>query len=139
MVAEVPFVDVVTPCRTRRFPLTVNEWDEWGDPRDPEFLAYLAGYSPYDNLPLAEGRPPLLVTGALHDPRVLVGSRRSGRWRCGPVIQARAQARIRTIPRRRARCCSGSRPLRAHSGPAGRFGHVDYEAEVAAWILAALL
>ena len=78
VVAEVPFVDVVTAMSDPSIPLTVNEWDEWGDPRDPAFMTYLAGYSPYDNPPPAPGRPPLLVTGALHDPRVLV--REPAKW-----------------------------------------------------------
>ena len=140
VVAEVPFVDVVTAMSDTSIPLTVNEWDEWGDPRDPEFLAYLAGYSPYDNLPLAEGRPPLLVTGALHDPRVLV--REPAKWTMAlrasdPGQGAGADSDDPTSPGTvlfRVETAEG-----AHSGPAGRFGHVDYEAEVGAWILAALL
>ena len=38
-------------------PLTINEWDEWGDPRDPAMLAYLRSYSPYENMPPARGPP----------------------------------------------------------------------------------
>ena len=52
-------------------PLTIGEWDEWGDPREPAMRAYMESYSPYDNPP-AGPRPDLLVTGSLHDPRVLV-------------------------------------------------------------------
>src|SRR5689334_6040900 len=71
VVAEVPFVDCVTTMLDPGIPLTVAEWDEWGDPRDPSAHAYLASYSPYDNVP--DGmRPSLLVTGSLHDPRVLI-------------------------------------------------------------------
>ena len=72
VVAEVPFVDVLTTMLDPTIPLTVNEWDEWGDPRRPEDYAWLAAYSPYDNLPPAGGRPDLLVTGAVHDARVMV-------------------------------------------------------------------
>ena len=71
VVAEVPFVDCVTTMLDPDIPLTINEWDEWGDPRDPAARAYLASYSPYDNPP-AGPRPDLLVTGSVHDPRVLI-------------------------------------------------------------------
>ena len=71
VVAEVPFVDCVTTMLDPAIPLTITEWDEWGDPRDPGDFACLRSYSPYDNPP-AGPRPDLLVTGAVHDPRVLV-------------------------------------------------------------------
>ncbi len=139
VVAEVPFVDVVTAMSDPSIPLTVNEWDEWGDPRDPAFMTYLAGYSPYDNLPPAAGRPPLLVTGALHDPRVLV--REPAKWvsalrATDPDEGAGTDPADPTSPGTvlfRVETAEGS-----HSGPAGRFGHLEYEAEVAAWVLAAL-
>ena len=72
MIAEVAFVDVVTTMLDASIPLTVNEWDEWGDPSRPDDYAWMKAYSPYDNPPPAGGRPDLLVTGALHDPRVMV-------------------------------------------------------------------
>jgi oligopeptidase B len=109
-------------------PLTVNEWDEWGDPRDPAMLAYLASYSPYDNPP-AGARPDLLVTGSLHDPRVLIHE--PAKW----VARLRATGAGRS---------TGSRVLfrpelgaGAHTGPAGRFGQLGYEAEILAFIVAA--
>ena len=51
MVAEVPFVDVVTTMFDESVPLTANEWDEWGDPRREEHFRWMLAYSPYDNLP----------------------------------------------------------------------------------------
>jgi oligopeptidase B len=69
VVAEVPFVDVVNTMLDPTLPLTVIEYDEWGDPRDPEAYAYLKSYSPYDNIE-AKDYPHLLVTGGLNDPRV---------------------------------------------------------------------
>jgi oligopeptidase B len=75
VVAEVPFVDCVTTMLDPSIPLTVSEWDEWGDPRDRSAREYLASYSPYDNPP-AGPRPDLLVTGSLHDP--LDGGRTKG-------------------------------------------------------------
>ncbi len=139
VVAEVPFVDVVTAMSDASIPLTVNEWDEWGDPRDPAFMAYLAGYSPYENPPPAAGRPALLVTGALHDPRVLV--REPAKWvtalrATDPNRGAGTDPTDPTSPGTvlfRVETAEGS-----HMGPAGRHGHLDYEAEVAAWLLAAL-
>jgi len=139
VVAEVPFVDVVTAMSDPSIPLTVNEWDEWGDPRDAEFMTYLLGYSPYDNVPPPAGRPPLLVTGALHDPRVLV--REPAKWvtalrASDPDRGAGVDPTDPTSPGTvlfRVETAEGS-----HSGPAGRFGHLDYEAEVAAWVLTAL-
>ncbi len=139
VVAEVPFVDVVTAMSDPSIPLTVNEWDEWGDPRDPAFMSYMAGYSPYDNPPPADVRPPLLVTGALHDPRVLV--REPTKWVSvlrvtDPGRGAGTDPADPTSPGTvlfRVETAEGS-----HAGPAGRFGHLDYEAEVAAWVLTAL-
>jgi oligopeptidase B len=123
VVAEVPFVDCVTTMLDPAIPLTVNEWDEWGDPRDPAARAYLASYSPYDNPP-AGPRPDLLVTGSLHDPRVLIHE--PAKW----------------VARLRATDTAGSRVLfrpelgaGAHTGPAGRFGQLGYEAEILAFIV----
>lgn len=125
VVAEVPFVDVVTSMLDASIPLTVNEWDEWGDPRRRADFDHLLAYSPYDHPPPAGGRPDLLVTGALHDPRVMVHE--PAKW----------VARLReTDPDWSPRCLfrvetgAGS-----HSGPSGRFGHLGYEAEVYAWVL----
>ncbi len=69
VVAEVPFVDCVNTMLDPDIPLTINERDEWGDPRDPADYACIRAYSPYDNPPVGP-RPPLLVTGAVEDPRV---------------------------------------------------------------------
>ena len=56
VVAEVPFVDVVTTMFDAATPLTITEWEEWGDPRRAEEFDWLLAYSPYDNLPPA-GEP----------------------------------------------------------------------------------
>jgi len=50
IVAEVPFVDVVTTMLDPELPLTVTEWEEWGDPRDPAVYERIKAYSPYDNV-----------------------------------------------------------------------------------------
>ena len=48
--AEVPFVDVVNTMNDETLPLTVTEWEEWGDPREEPWASYMASYSPYDNI-----------------------------------------------------------------------------------------
>jgi oligopeptidase B len=69
VVAEVPFVDVVNTMLDASLPLTVIEYDEWGNPNEPDAYAYIRGYSPYDNVE-AKAYPHMLVTAGLHDPRV---------------------------------------------------------------------
>jgi len=69
IVAEVPFVDVVTTMLDPSLPLTITEWEEWGDPREAGAYARMKAYSPYDNVRRA-AYPALLVTTGLNDPRV---------------------------------------------------------------------
>jgi oligopeptidase B len=68
-IAQVPFVDVVTTILDPDLPLSVIEWDEWGNPNEPEFYDYMKSYSPYDNVK-AQNYPHLLITAGLNDPRV---------------------------------------------------------------------
>jgi oligopeptidase B len=69
VMAEVPFVDVVSTMLDASLPLTVIEYDEWGNPQDPEAYAYMRSYSPYDNIAVQD-YPHMLVTAGLNDPRV---------------------------------------------------------------------
>jgi len=69
VVAEVPFVDVLNTMSDPSLPLTVTEYEEWGNPRDPKYFDYMAFYSPYDNIQEKQ-YPNLLVTGGLNDSRV---------------------------------------------------------------------
>ena len=69
IVAGVPFVDVVTTMLDESIPLTAGEYEEWGDPTDPEYYRYMLGYSPYDNVE-PKDYPEILVTAGLNDPRV---------------------------------------------------------------------
>lgn len=69
VVAHVPFVDVVTTMLDSSIPLTTLEWDEWGNPAQPNYYRYMKAYSPYDNVE-AKDYPHLLVTTGLNDPRV---------------------------------------------------------------------
>jgi oligopeptidase B len=129
VIAEVPFVDVVTTMFDADVPLTPQEWGEWGDPRREEEFRWLLAYSPYDNPPPAGARPDLLVTGAVHDPRVLVGE--PAKWvallrHTDPEWSPRCLFRVET-------------GAGAHTGPSGRYAHLGYEAEVLAWLLDKLL
>jgi oligopeptidase B len=69
VLAEVPFVDVVNTMLDPSLPLTVIEYDEWGNPNDPAAYSYIRSYSPYDNVEAKE-YPHILVTAGLNDPRV---------------------------------------------------------------------
>ena len=69
IVAQVPFVDVVTSMLDESIPLTTNEYDEWGNPQEPAYYEYMLSYSPYDNV----GRKPypaMFVTTGLWDSQV---------------------------------------------------------------------
>lgn len=68
-IAEVPFVDVLNTMLDPDLPLTVTEYDEWGDPREPEVRARLQGYAPYENV-RAQDYPPMLVVAGYNDSRV---------------------------------------------------------------------
>ena len=70
MIAAVPFVDVATTMLDESLPLTTGEYEEWGNPNDPEYFDYMLSYSPYDNIS-AQSYPHLLVTGGLNDSQVL--------------------------------------------------------------------
>lgn len=69
VIAQVPFVDVVTTMLDDSIPLTTGEYDEWGNPNDKEYYDYMKSYSPYDNV-VAQEYPNMLVTTGLHDSQV---------------------------------------------------------------------
>ncbi len=69
VVAQVPFVDVVSTMLDDSIPLTTGEYDEWGDPHVKEYYEYIRSYSPYDNVE-AKDYPAMLVTTGLHDSQV---------------------------------------------------------------------
>jgi oligopeptidase B len=124
-VAQVPFVDVVTTMLDESLPLTVNEFEEWGNPSDLEFYQYMKSYSPYDNVAPAS-HPAMLVTGGLNDPRVSY-------WE-----PAKWVAKLRTVDR-------GDHPIllktqmgAGHSGPSGRYESWREEAFVTAFVLSRL-
>ena len=128
VVAEVPFVDVVTTLCDPSTPHTVQDRDEWGDPaHSSDDFASMLSWSPYDNPP-PPGRPPLLVTAALHDARVPVHE--PATW----VARLRATDDARSPSPLLLRVELGG----AGAGGAGRYARIRYEAEILAWTLAQL-
>ncbi|MGZ4638294.1 MAG: S9 family peptidase [Actinomycetes bacterium] len=128
VVAEVPFVDVVTTMLDDSLPLTVGEWDEWGDPHQPEHYAYMLSYSPYDNLPGAR-RPALLVTASRHDPRVSVHE--PAKWVAKMRLADEAAGDVESRPLLLQTAMGAG----AHTGPAGRYDAWRHEASMHAFVI----
>ncbi|MGI8756143.1 MAG: S9 family peptidase [Acidimicrobiales bacterium] len=136
VVAEVPFVDPLTTMLDPTLPLTVIEWEEWGDPlHDPEAYGWLASYSPYENVRSAEetAYPAVLATAGFSDPRV--GYHEPAKW----------VARLRDQGHGASRDPGQQRPVllkvelgAGHSGPTGRYEAWSEEALVLAFILDAI-
>jgi oligopeptidase B len=122
LVAEVPFVDVVTTMLDESIPLTANEYEEWGDPRERELHDYMLAYSPYDNVS-RQAYPAMLVTAGLWDSQVQYWE--PAKW----------------VARLRARKVDGNPLLlrttmeAGHGGRSGRFQQYREIAEQYAFIL----
>jgi oligopeptidase B len=122
VVAQVPFVDVLTTMLDPARPLTVAEWEEWGDPlHDPDAYRLLKSYSPYENV-RAVRYPPVFALAALRDARVPVSE--AAKW----------VARLQAV--------AGGGPFllktamgAGHGGPSGRFDLWRAEAEILAWAI----
>jgi oligopeptidase B len=125
VVAEVPFVDVVTTMLDPTMPLTVTEREEWGDPRDPEVAAEMASYAPYENV-RAVDYPPMLVTAGLADPRV--SYHEPAKW----VARLRAMATGGGPILLRTELSAG------HGGPSGRYDAWREEARTLTFLLIVL-
>ncbi|HKA84292.1 MAG TPA: S9 family peptidase [Acidimicrobiales bacterium] len=123
IVAEVPFVDNVNTILDPSLPLTVTEWEEWGNPAaDAEAYRYMRSYSPYENVG-GHPYPAILATAGLNDPRV--SYHEPAKW----VARLRATA-------------TGGAPVllkvemgAGHSGPSGRYDAWHDEALVLAFVL----
>lgn len=123
VVAEVPFVDVVTTMSDESLPLTVTEWEEWGNPRDdPAAYRYMKAYSPYDNI-APRDYPALYVTAGLNDPRV-------GFWE-----PAKWVAKLRATRTNRAPIVLRTELGAGHGGPSGRYDAWRDEARLQAFLL----
>jgi len=122
IVAQVPFVDIVTTMLDESIPLTTNEFDEWGDPKKKEYYDYMLSYSPYDNV-ARKDYPAMLVTTGLWDSQVQY------------YEPAKWVAKLRTLK-------TDSNPLlfrtsmeAGHGGKSGRFQRFREIAEEYAFIL----
>jgi oligopeptidase B len=122
VLALVPFVDVVTTMLDETIPLTVPEFEEWGNPKDPEFYAYMKSYSPYDNVE-AKDYPPMLVTTGINDTRVAY-------WE-----PAKWVARLRVTKTDGNPLLLKTELSAGHHGPSGRYGEWRERAFWYAWIL----
>ncbi len=125
ILSQVPFVDVVTTMLDPSIPLTTNEYDEWGNPEQPEYYRYMLSYSPYDNL-RAQAYPAMFVGTGLWDSQVQY-------WEPAKYV-----ARLRTLD-------TSGRPLvfrtnmdAGHGGKSGRFRRYRELAEMYAFLLAQL-
>ncbi len=108
IIAAVPFVDVVTTMLDESIPLTTGEYDEWGNPNNPEYYFYMKSYSPYDNVK-AEEYPAMLVTTGLHDSQVQY-------WE-----PAKWVAKLRDVASFRGPLLLHTNMETGHSGASGRF------------------
>jgi oligopeptidase B len=123
--AQVPFVDTLTTCLDPTLPLTIGEYDEWGDPSQPEFYEYIKSYSPYDNVK-AGSYPHILVTTGLNDPRVSY-------WE-----PAKWVAKLRTLKSNASLLVLKTNMGAGHFGPSGRYEHLKELAFIYAFILKSL-
>jgi oligopeptidase B len=125
VVAQVPFVDALNSILDPSLPLTVTEWEEWGDPlHDPEVYAYMKSYTPYENV-TARRYPAILAVCGLNDTRVLYHE--AAKW------VARLRATTPGTPvLLKTEMSSG------HGGPSGIYDAWRNEAFVLAWIISHL-
>ncbi len=122
--AQVPFVDALTSILNPALPLTVTEWEEWGDPlHDPAAYAYMKSYTPYENVAASPPYPPILALTSLNDTRVLYTE--PAKW----------------IAKLRAMASGGPFLLKTemvagHGGRSGRYDAWHEEALILAWMVA---
>jgi oligopeptidase B len=121
ILADVPFVDALTSILDPSLPLTVIEWDEWGDPlHDPEVYRYMKSYSPYENVRADVPYPPILAVTSLNDTRVLYVE--PAKWVARlRAVGADAQLRIEMVA--------------GHHGVSGRYDAWRQRAWELAWLL----
>jgi oligopeptidase B len=123
IVANVPFVDALTSILDPTLPLTVPEWEEWGDPlHDPEVYRYMKSYTPYENVAVGRDYPPILAVTSLNDTRVLYHE--PAKW------IARLQADAEGGP-----FLLKTEMSAGHGGRSGRYDAWREEALVLAWIV----
>lgn len=123
VIAEVPFVDSLNTILDPSLPLTVLEWEEWGNPvESAEAYRYMKSYAPYENI-AAVDYPPMLVTGGLNDPRVSY-------WEPAKFV-----ARLRVTKTDTNPLLLKTEMGAGHMGPSGRYDAWRDEALVLAFVL----
>ena len=122
VVAQVPFVDVVTTMLDESIPLTTGEYDEWGNPNDKEYYEYMKSYSPYDNI-TEKCYPNILVTTGLHDSQVQY-------WE-----PAKWVAKLRDLKKDNNVLIFKTDMTSGHGGASGRFESLKEEALEYAFLL----
>ena len=122
VVAQVPFVDVVTTMLDESIPLTTGEYDEWGNPNDKEYYEYMKSYSPYDNI-TEKNYPNMLVTTGLHDSQVQY-------WE-----PAKWVAKLRDLKKDNNVLIFKTDMTSGHGGASGRFESLKEEALEYAFLL----
>ncbi|HPU13473.1 MAG TPA: S9 family peptidase [Aeromicrobium sp.] len=121
--ADVPFVDPLTTILDPSLPLTVIEWDEWGNPlADPQVYAYMKSYSPYENI-TAQPYPRILAATSLNDTRVQY------------VEPAKWVARLREVVAEPADVLLRTEMVAGHGGVSGRYAAWHQRAWELAWII----
>ena len=122
VVAQVPFVDVVTTMLDDTLPLTTGEYEEWGNPNEEEYFRYMLSYSPYDNIK-AQNYPNMLVTGGLNDSQVLFHE------------PAKYVAKLRSLKTDKNLLLLHMDMDSGHGGATGRYGRIKDTAFEFAFIL----
>jgi oligopeptidase B len=115
VVSHVPFVDVMNTMLDASLPLTVPEYEEWGDPNKESYFRYMLSYSPYDNLKAAS-YPAMLVKTSLHDSQVMY-------WEPAKYV-----AKLRTLKKDNNALLLVTNMQAGHGGSSGRY---DYLKEIA--------
>jgi oligopeptidase B len=123
IVAEVPFVDVINTMLDETLPLTVIEWEEWGNPKLEEQYRWMRAYAPYENLTAGTEYPAMFVTAGLNDPRVSY-------WEPAKWVAA-----MRATTTSRGPVILKTEMGAGHGGKSGRYDAWRDEAEVVAFIL----
>jgi oligopeptidase B len=121
-IAEVPFVDVINTMLDEALPLTVIEWEEWGNPKVAVECGWMEHYSPYDNI-VAQQYPALYVSAGWNDPRV--SYHEPAKW----VAKLRAVSQSTNPILLRTELGAG------HGGPTGRYAEWEDEAKTLAFML----
>jgi oligopeptidase B len=115
VLSHVPFVDVMNTMLDASLPLTVPEYEEWGNPNEPEAFEYMLSYSPYDNLKVGK-YPAMLVKTSLNDSQVMY-------WEPAKYV-----AKLRTLKTDEALLLLHTNMSAGHGGSSGRY---DYLKEIA--------